>query len=143
MAIRNKQSNKPVNPANVTFIITLAQDTNNCKVPYNRDSLIESLTKLNKGGCFDEINISLYCNKSVIFGDPEKHGVMAVGFINGFNPETEEFVVTIYGRNVEVIEQSIADPVVFARVRASNNIVTFINGLDILDSSTYLGGAEE
>ena len=112
MMKRNNFKKRVVN--NVKMNVKLDKANKNAKRPYEHESLIELLSM----DVFGKFSIPLYASKKSLFGEEGKKGTVAVGYINGFNAETETFEVTVkenFGEVISTFEDAVIIPNVFVK----------------------------
>lgn len=92
---------------------------------YSTEDLKGVLSKVT----FDLININLSTKKTHL--GINGVGYTSIGFVNGYNPETNEFDVVVFNNRVEAIEK-LGEVVVVARTFTNKEgKITKIIGLDI------------
>lgn len=92
-------------------------------------SFLESIT-------FEKVELPIYSYNSVIFGDVDKPGKQIVGYVLGYDSETESFNVVIYERFRGFIEK-FENPIVFPRTSQVHGSIIRLIGLDICPALYY------
>ena len=117
---------------NVSMDVVRFNKNKTMKISYNGDSLIDYLVEIP----FDKISIPLYGYRSVLLNNDEMKGNAIVGYIEGYNAETDTFSVVIHQNWTDAVE-TFSNPIIFPRVQAIGDTVTKILGFDICPKSYY------
>lgn len=102
------------------------------KHSYDYGSLLGALDKI----AFDVVEIPLYAYRNILRNNDDIRGNQLVGYIEGYDEESDKFTVVIYEKFADTIED-FDMPVIFPRVKVDHGFVTKILGFDICPQSYY------
>lgn len=121
---RNNNNNRQNNrPKNLNMDVVLFELSRTAKRDYDRDSLLELLEEIP----FNKISIPVYANKNLVYNKDAK-GIIPVGYVRGYDPESEVFTVSIYGNYAETVK-GFAEPVIYVNpfLNDQNEVTTVLN----------------
>lgn len=99
---------------------------------YNPTSLKSILRKVP----FSQVNIPLYSYQNLLIDNDKIGGNRVVGYVEGYNEETDTFNVTIHEQYGPVV-QEFKDPIIFIRAQIIGNKIVKILGFDICPNMYY------
>lgn len=111
MAEEKQQEKVTTKLPNSEMSVQLIEVARNNMGDYDRGKLLEIINQVPWG----KISFPIYSYKNLIFQDKETKGHVIVGYINGYDSDTETFELVIFGRNVGTILE-FNDPIIYPRV---------------------------
>lgn len=87
---------------------------------------------------FDKINIPLYTYNCLVYDDDNRPGNTICGYVNGYDVDKDEFLVTIYEKYAKVIDKYV-NPIIFTRIKmgGDGSEISSICGFDICPKMYY------
>ena len=129
---KNSKNDIPRNKI-MTFDIQLSGTTSNGR-EYTVQNAIDLLYDLHNADTFSKLSVPVQISRVLLEGDEEAHGNVIAGFVKAIRTDSVAIDVTIYGRNVNKIE-NIDGLVVAPRVIVDRDgKVTTILGFDLIKS---------
>lgn len=135
-----KTDNRRKNTKMVLSNLNMTYPPNNGLGEDELRSIVNEMTDTLSTIPFNRISIPLNAKRSDILG-VEDTRYITIGFIRNYNPETEEFSVTILDKYKEAISK-FEDPMIEVNFGHYNNSFTKINKISLIDAANLNMAAE-
>lgn len=130
-AKESKDFTQRVQIPNETMKVKLTTLSRNNFGPYDREAALKIIESMP----FADFSVPIYSYKNLLI-DTEAHGHMVMGFITGYDAETETFDITVFGRYAAAVK-GFNEPLVFPRVMVTPEKRIVIGALDVTPKAIH------